>query len=152
MSVTTPRVRLRRFAYVPPRYEMGTFGELLIPSLDFRCVTVEQDWEGNKPYLSCIPEGSYPLVRGHFHRGGYETFEINDVPGRSLIKLHRGNTLDNLMGCIAPGESLGFLNGHWAVVDSASAFDRMMEALREVDATTITISSVFSQGRTGLAF
>lgn len=150
--VPPPRVFLERFAYVPARHGMGTFGELSIPDRGFRCVTVEQDWEGNEPSRSCIPEGVYPLIRGHFNRGGYDTFEIDPVPGRSFIKIHRGNTLDDLQGCIAPGEALGFVSGKWAVSRSTAAFSALMLALDGIDRTTITISSAFSAGKVGLSF
>lgn len=145
--MSKPRVFLERFAYVKG---MGTFGTMTISSLPFSCFTVEQDWEDNKPELSCIPEGHYTLVRGRYNQGGYETFELRNVPGRSLIKIHRGNTMDDLLGCIAPGKKLGFMHGKWAVVGSTAAFAEFMAALDGVDETIIVISSVFHVGCTGI--
>lgn len=145
----SPRVFLERFAYVPVSSGMGTFGTLSVPDRGFRCVTVEQDWENNKPEKSCIPEGVYTLKLGRYNHGGYPAFELMDVPGRSLIKIHRGNTIDDLLGCIAPGTELGFVGGKWAVVHSTKAFSEFMAAMHDVDQTTIAVSSVFHTGTVG---
>ena len=39
--------------------KFGTFSDLQIGGLEL--VMVEQDWENNKPYVSCIPNGTYIL-------------------------------------------------------------------------------------------
>lgn len=146
-SLTQPRVFLERNSYVPG---MGTFGVMSVPDRDFKCVTVEQDWEGNEPSISCIPEGVYPLARDHFHRKNYEAFQVKSVPGRSRILIHRANTMDELAGCIAPGESYGVVHGHWAVKNTTKAFALFMQAMEGVQETTIHISSVFHIGRVGV--
>jgi hypothetical protein len=143
-----PLVFLERFAYVPG---MGTFGVLSIPDVGFQCYSVEQDWENNLPRLSCIPEGLYRITLGRYNRGGYPAYVLHDVPGRTHIKIHRGNTLDDLMGCIAPGKELGVLHDQWAVLKSTQAYAEFMEALKGVDETSIKVSSVFHVGRTGVA-
>ncbi len=40
--------------------EFGTFSKWTIGSHEFD--TVEQDWENNTPYKSCIPNGEYILT------------------------------------------------------------------------------------------
>ncbi len=120
---------LTRFAYTP----MGTFGRWG----PFQ--TVEEVWRDNQSRISCIPVGVYPCVRGIFHRGGYPTFEIMDVPNRSLIKVHRANTVEDLLGCIGIGLSLGVLNVRdedsqqmvhkLAALSSRAGFDAWMESL-----------------------
>tara|TARA_Y100000310_G_scaffold219808_1_gene221230 strand:+ start:2410 stop:2853 length:444 start_codon:yes stop_codon:yes gene_type:complete len=90
---------LTRFAYTPD----GVFGRW------GRFQTVEEEWRDNAPRISCIPTGIYRCVRSMFHRGGYATYEITNVPGRSLIKVHRANTEEDLLGCIGLGLSLGVL-------------------------------------------
>lgn len=83
---------------------------------------------------SCIPTGRYPLVLGVYNRGGYPAYELLDVPGRSLIKVHKGNTMDDVLGCIAPGTELGFMEtrkgtgAKWAVTASGQAFKAFMTA------------------------
>lgn len=104
---------------------MGVFGSYLLD--DWSCYVVERPWLDNRPNVSCIPEGTYPLVRSTYYRGGYPCWEIKGVPGRSDIKIHKGNTIDDLLGCQAPGMGLGYLNGKWAVISSGLAFDRLMQ-------------------------
>ena len=138
---------LDRFAYSP----MGTFGRLTIG--DFQCFTVERPWQDNKPNVSCIPEGTYPLklrespiikrtTGGAFTKG----WEVTDVPDRSLIMLHVGNTMADVEGCIAVGAALGWVAGRWAVTDSRKAFTLLMEALSASNAWMLNITSTRISG------
>ena len=106
-------------------------------------VTVEEEWKNNLPRISCIPAGTYRCVRSTFHRGGYETFEVMDVPGRSLIKFHRANTEEDLLGCIGLGVGLGVLEvvdedsgarvPKLAALSSRGAFRAWMASMEGVD-------------------
>ncbi len=127
------KVILERFAYSP----FGVFGKLMIP--EFQCFTVERPWVDNKRRESCIPEGKYTLKLGMYNRGGYQAYEVMDVPGRSLIKIHAGNTIDDIVGCIAPGKALGYLERKWGVTSSKKAFQEFMEAMKEVEESVIHI-------------
>ena len=133
-------VVLERFAYTP----MGTFGRLSVGS--FSCFTVERPWEYNEPFESCIPEGEYVMKRSQYHRGGYATYEVVDVPGRSLIKVHIANTMLDVLGCIGVGRALGFVNDLWAIKKSKLTFERFMEAMDDVPEATLLISH-FELGR-----
>ena len=133
---------LKRFCYAPGQ---GTFGLLNIDGKAFSAYTVEQDWENNEPYVSCIPEGMYRLRYGRYNLGGYNTYEFVEVPGRTLIKFHRGNTMDDLKGCIAVGKELGVVHDRWAVKNSTGAFAEFMEAMGGVPEAVIYIRSVFGQ-------
>ena len=117
-------VTLNRFAHTP----VGVFGELILPS-GRTLFTVERPWLNNKPTVSCIPEGTYPCQPRKYYRGGYEAIEVLDVPDRSYILIHRGNTMDDLAGCIAPGMDLGYVNKKWAVTNSREAFAYVMDEL-----------------------
>jgi hypothetical protein len=112
---------LTGFAYSPH----GAFGSMLVDGV--MLYTVEDAWNDNKVGVSCIPEGVYTCRPRPFYRGGYDAIEITNVPGRSHILFHIGNTSSDLRGCIAPGMGLGFLNGLWAVVSSRKAFSLLME-------------------------
>jgi hypothetical protein len=127
------KVILERFAYSP----FGGFGRLIIP--EFVCFTVERPWMDNKPRESCIPEGHYRLRLGEYHRGGYPAYEVMDVPDRSLIKIHIGNTIDDVVGCIAPGKSLGYIERKWAVTSSTKAFEEFMQAMGGIEESSIQI-------------
>lgn len=77
-------------------------------------VTVELPWLDNQRSISCIPEGSYPLVKNtnpdHIKKFG-EHFDIFDVPNRAGIKIHCGNYYTQIRGCILPGKQLVDING-----------------------------------------
>ena len=117
------------------------------PSGTFGClgpwVTVEEEWKDNRPRISCIPTGSYVCERTVFHRGGYATFEVTDVEGRTLIKFHVANTEEDLLGCIGLGMGLGVLQvtdedsgvrvHKLAALSSRTAFDAWMATMEGVD-------------------
>jgi hypothetical protein len=128
-------VLLERFAYTP----FGVFGKFIIP--EFECYTVERPWRDNIARESCIPEGEYELQLGMFNRGGYQAYEVMNVPDRSLIKIHIGNTVDDVIGCIAPGKALGYLERKWAVTSSRNAFREFMAAMDGRQQATLTIKS-----------
>ena len=115
---------LRRFADSP----MGTFGRLTLPD-GWGCFTVERPWAQNKPGVSCIPVGTYQLKLDQYHKGGYPAYEVTGVPNRARILIHRANRAEEVEGCIAPGTSLGSIQGEWAVTNSGTAFDHLMLAL-----------------------
>lgn len=137
-------ITLERFAYSPH----GTFGRLIVPN-KIACFTVERPWAENRAGESCIPEGRYqlrmrpsPVVKrssgGEFLQG----WEVVDVPGRSLIMLHPGNTALDVQGCISPGDSLGCVEGRWAVLRSRETFKALMSALAGLDGWNLEITSI----------
>ena len=138
MSAT--RVHLERYETGP----LGTFGKLwisgayVLDSLELH--TVEAPWEDNRRGVSCIPTGEYKLIRGKFYKGGYSTFELDGVPGRSLIKIHVANFARELTGCIALGMTRGTLGKTPAVLHSREAHDLLMDSLAGLDATYIEIT------------
>lgn len=146
-------VELERFCYGP----RGTFGRLTVG--DFACYTCEPPWLHNARGRSCIPEGRYPLVPGRYNRGGYATWELRDVAGvptpdgkptwRSLIKIHRGNTIRDTRGCILLGKSLGVLGAQWAVTNSTGAHHDFMDAMAGADPAFIKISRNDAAGKVG---
>lgn len=120
----TSIIRLERFAYSP----VGTFGRLSVGP--FQCYTVERPLGQNRPNIDCIPEGEYPMALEHSPRFGEMLWELKEVPGRSEIKIHAGNTMDDLLGCIAPGKELGLVEGKWGVTGSRLALVRFMDAMK----------------------
>lgn len=126
--------------YYTPR-DMGTFGILRLATIEF--YTVELPWRRNRVKVSCIPEGTYELHRCMFYGGDgiggeredYLTYEVCGVVARSEIKFHIANEVGELAGCIAIGEALGIVRGHWAVLNSRDAIQRFIRAMdgREID-------------------
>ena len=117
------KILLERFGYTP----MGTFGILKVGG--FECYTVERPWLDNKVGESCIPEGKYDLKPDRYNRGGYDAYEILNVPGRTEIKIHVANTMDNVIGCIGLGKRLGYIFNKWGVISSRTAFNEFMEEM-----------------------
>ena len=111
--------------------------------------TIEDDWLENKQNISCIPTGEYVCKRDFFHKGGYETFEITDVPGRSRILFHIANTEEDVVGCIGLGLTFGTLQkkdedtGNWrykiSIMSSKIAFNQFMNKMAGVDEFVLNI-------------
>lgn len=123
---------------------MGVFGELALGAQKW--FTVERPWEQNKPSVSCIPAGTYPVKLGAFYSGDgvggkpdYPAYEILDVPDRACIKIHKANTALQVKGCIALGKALGTDGQRWAVRQSADAFREFMATAALLDPREITI-------------
>ena len=132
-------VTLERWADSPH----GMFGTLRVGDLEL--VTVERPWKDNKRRVSAIPAGTYRITLGRYNRGGYPAYELHDVPGRDKIKIHIANTMDQLLGCIGVGDSLGMfspkegLPTRWAVANSAQSLRAFMAKMAGVKESTITI-------------
>lgn len=118
----------------------GTFGVLMEDGVPF-ALTCERPWLENRPGVSCIPRGWYRCRRKISPRFG-ETFEVAEVPGRSHIIFHAGNTAQDSRGCILLGRSFGELGGRAAVLASRIAFREFMERLSGRDEFILSIEEV----------
>jgi len=125
---------LERFAYTP----MGTFG--VLRRGEHTWYTVERPWLANKSNISCIPEGCYSLRKYDSPTPGRGTvWQFNKVPHRTYIQIHKGNTMRDVVGCIAVGKELGIVNNEWAVQNSKVAFDELMALTEKDDEISICI-------------
>jgi hypothetical protein len=88
--------------------EQGTFGVLRHGQVPF-ALTLEDPWNDNQVRLSCIPAGHY-VCQGVLSPKFGMTYEVKDVPGRSHILFHAGNTIEDTQGCILVGEEFA---GTW---------------------------------------
>lgn len=131
---------LERFCYGP----LGTFGRLTNES-GFSCFTVEEVWNNNAKSKSCIPEGSYVCRRGHFPKHG-DAFEVTNVPNRTAILIHVANTIDDVEGCIGPGDYLGWYRAKWSVADSRAAYARFMRELDGINEFSLRITHFSANG------
>lgn len=81
-----------------------TIGELLIDGVEF-CKTLELKWLDNTRSKSCIPEGTYKVVKRLAHpKRKYDHFHVLNVPNRSYILIHTGNHSRQILGCILVGD------------------------------------------------
>ena len=87
--------------------EVSTMGKLFLNGEEF-CDTLELPWKQNERSISCIPAGEYDarlrLPRESATRE-YIHLLVKDVPNRSYILVHIGNTTADTKGCILVGQS-----------------------------------------------
>jgi len=85
--------------------DKSTIGKLFINGELF-CDTLENPYINNERNISCIPAGQYKvrlrLARESATRD-YLHLLVQDVPDRSYILFHRGNTAKDTRGCILVG-------------------------------------------------
>lgn len=107
----------------------GTWGVLegknQAGKLEFLALTLELPWRENKKKISCIPPGTYPIRRHHSPRFGV-CVAIDNVPGRSAIRIHAGNLPRHSTGCVLPGLTTGILSGEAALQYSQPALNRIL--------------------------
>lgn len=118
----------------------GTFGVMLKDGLII-CTTCEDDWQDNKTNISCIPAGQYvctPYNSAKFPG----CWILKDVPGRSLILIHQGNTIHDTHGCILVGQGYGMAGALPSITNSKLALDVIRKCLP--DHFTITIKEIFN--------
>lgn len=118
-------VRIIRSLYGPD----GTFGILVYRGKPL-ATTCEDPWFDNHKNVSCIPEGKYSCSR---HNGTkyQEVWRVEDVPGRSAILIHNGNTIKHTEGCILVGNGFSMFGELPGVKDSLATLDKLRNILPE---------------------
>jgi hypothetical protein len=131
-------VILVRHAYLPD----VTLGWLAV--FGHRFATLERPWlpaeghKGGKARVSCVPDGTYDL-RPHsgprfknvwaLVNSSLDVHHYPAGPGRSAILIHAGNTVYDVVGCIAIGVKHGDFDGKPAVIESRTAIEKLREVL-----------------------
>lgn len=109
----------------------GTFGVLLADGAPF-AVTLERPWRDNRKGESCIPSGAYTCVRVNSPKFGI-TWIVRDVPGRSEILFHAGNTFADSHGCILVAERyVVWQDGSAAISDSRAGMAELISLTRDL--------------------
>ena len=107
--------------------EESTLGKLYLNG-EFICYTLENAWLDNKRNISCIPVGVYD-VRVRLPRESatrdYLHLLVKDVPNRTYILFHRGNTAKDTLGCILTGMD----RGENVIYKSRVAHNELMTAI-----------------------
>lgn len=121
---------------------LSTAGQLI-------CYTIELPWRDNQTGISCIPEGTYHLVKRYSPKFHWH-LHLTDVPGREFILLHPANhALRELKGCIAP---VSLLTGPGMGLQSRLALDKLMgfadQALQEKEPLFLTLCPMVTPGNT----
>ena len=121
------KITLKRIASRPD----GTFSVLLADGLPC-AVTLERPWRDNRKGESCIPAGAYTCVRVNSPKFG-QTWMVQDVPGRSEILFHAGNTFIDSHGCILVAERyVVWQDGSAAISDSRVGMAELMSLTRDL--------------------
>ncbi len=100
------------------RHDGGIYGVMLHNTVAF-AVTLE-----NEDYA--IPAGFYQMRTRQYYRGGYPTYKIMDVAGRTNILIHKGNIRAHSKGCILIGEQFDPILGEDGITHSGKAFEEFM--------------------------
>jgi len=108
----------------------NTLGCMTIEGLNHPIFTNELAWKFNQKEISCIPEGCY-IVKPHHSEKFGNCFKVLDVPNRSDILIHVGNTEKDTKGCILVGLQCGTLRDEEAVLSSRIARNLLVDSITE---------------------
>ena len=138
-----------------------TLGLLFVPGTSFACVTLERPWipspdsKGGTKGISCVPLGTYRLVRhdteAHPHTWALvnEALDVVHLPSdstnplaRSAVLIHPANHPHELRGCIAPGtRTVHDEHGSYAVADSRKAMKLLTDTVPWTDEHVLEITT-----------
>lgn len=116
--------------------ENSTIGELFING-ELYCYTLELPWKDNQRGISCIPEGTYKVTIDWSNSKKTWLPHVLDVPDRDGVRIHTGNTPEDIEGCILVGQSKGIDT----VSNSRKAFGPFFQRLYEAKEATLVITS-----------
>lgn len=116
--------------------DRATLGRLFVDG-QYLCFTLERPWLDNKRRVSCIPEGRYHGALQPSPRFKRTLPELLDVPGRSQILIHAGNTAHDTEGCILVG--LGSDTVEPRITQSRAALELLMDRLAGCDGFTLDV-------------
>jgi hypothetical protein len=119
--------------------EEGTFGVITTDSHQ-EWHTGELQWLNNKPFKSCIPEGTYRCSWLPSEKRG-ECYHVLSVPARTGIEFHPANYMGDkskgwksqIEGCIALGLHVGKLSGQKTLLKSRYAITEFQKEMNFLD-------------------
>ncbi len=94
-------------------FDRQTLGNMLVlndTDIVYQCKTLELPNLANQKQISCIPEGTYQVVKHVSPKFG-ACFWVKDVPKRAEILIHKANYKSDLLGCIGVGRAHTDING-----------------------------------------
>ena len=126
-------------------YDGATLGVLCIDHVP-EFVTLEDAWRDNERQISCIPVGRYTIKPRVSPKFG-NTWQVMDVPERSHILFHAGNTHKDTHGCILLGLQFGRLGNETAILASRSAFLQFLQKMSDVKEAQLIVIDAYGGGR-----
>jgi len=115
----------------------GTLGKVTIGAS--KLWSIEKPWNNNKPFESCIPNGSYNCERYSSEKYP-DTFQVLEVPNRTHILFHAGNNSGDVQGCIALGKARSIYNNKIMVMDSQKAMRHFMDCMEGEDSFQLILT------------
>jgi hypothetical protein len=93
--------------------------------------TLELPWKENRRNISRIPAGEYEAIKYYSPKHKRIVILLLDVPERTSIEIHPGNTIKDTTGCILVGCARADINndGKSDVARSKQAMDRLLYLL-----------------------
>ena len=117
--------------------EGSTIGNLYLDG-EWLCDTLENPYLDNQRNISCIPAGQYK-VRMRYPRESatkeYLHLLVQEVPDRSLVLFHSGNTAKDTRGCVL----VGIGREQDLVKNSRLAMDLLMKEIVNLGGTNINL-------------
>ena len=135
------RLRLVRVS----EHNGATMGVLCVDDVP-EFVTLEDAWRDNERMISCIPVGRYKVAPRNSPKFG-RTYQVENVPERSHILFHAGNTHKDTHGCILLGMQFGVIGSESAILASRSAFNRFMDLMAGTPEAELIIIDSYGGGR-----
>jgi hypothetical protein len=122
------------------------------PQLEIKTVAIRKDgvysvlkWD-EVPFAVSVEvsppilvDGIYRCHRDYYHKGGYETFEI-EVEGHDRVLFHKGNFGNQSLACVIVAESFAVIAGQVAVADSAHGFEEFMRLTAGLQSFDVLVS------------
>ena len=122
-------------------YGVGTFGVLTLQKQVF-CVTLEPPDIENAPNISSIPAQQY-ICEKYSSKNHPKTWQIMNVPFRTLVLFHAGNIIYDTEACILLGEYFGKLRENRAIRNSGKTFEKFIEETYQFDKLHLTIKECY---------
>lgn len=90
--------------------------------------------------LLAIPAGTYEIELYDSPKHGPDTPQLKNVPGRTNIQIHIANFPHELLGCIAPGTSMGDECVNHSRAACGVLLPKIRSAIKSSEKVTITVS------------
>ena len=117
--------------------DVSTIGNLYLDG-EWLCDTLENPYLNNQRNISCIPEGQYKVRLRTARESAtkdYLHLLVQEVPDRSLILFHSGNTAKDTRGCVL----VGIGTEQDFVKNSRLAMDLLMKEIINLGGTNINL-------------
>lgn len=118
------KINIQRIAHLKD----ATIGHLIIENVAHEPIYTLENPKRETIVDDCIMAGTYQCVPYSSEKHP-DVYLVKDVPGRTNILIHTGNTEVDTLGCILLGNRIGHLNGLPAVLDSKNCFERFRQLI-----------------------